>query len=36
MDAYCLTDYGDNGIEKFALKVLDVVYEVDPGTTPSW
>ena len=31
MDAYCLTDYGDNGIEKFALKVLDVVYEVDPG-----
>ncbi len=31
MDAYCLTDYGDNGIEKFALKVLDVVYEMDPG-----
>lgn len=31
MDAYCLTDYGDNGIEKFALKVLDVVYDIDPG-----
>ncbi len=31
MDAYCLTDYGDNGIEKFALKVLDVVYDMDPG-----
>jgi hypothetical protein len=31
MEAYCLTDYGDNGIEKFELKVLDVVYEMDPG-----
>ncbi len=31
MDAYCLTDYGDGGIEKFALKVLDVVYNIDPG-----
>ncbi|MBP7050781.1 MAG: hypothetical protein KBE65_07190 [Phycisphaerae bacterium] len=30
MDAYCLTDYG-NGIEKFALKVLDVVHDIDPG-----
>ena len=25
MAAYCLTDYGEAGIEKFALKVLDVV-----------
>ncbi len=31
MEAYCLTDYGDAGIEKFELKVLDVVYEMDPG-----
>jgi len=31
MDAYCLTDYGQAGIEKFALKVVDVVHNVDPG-----
>ncbi len=31
MEAYCLTDYGENGIEKFELKVLDVVYDMDPG-----
>ncbi len=31
MEAYCLTDYGDAGIEKFELKVLDVVYNIDPG-----
>ena len=31
MDAYCLTDYGQAGIEKFALKVLDVVRDFDPG-----
>ncbi len=31
MDAYCLTDYGQAGIEKFALKVLDVVRNIEPG-----
>ena len=31
MEAYCLTDYGDAGIEKFGLEVVDVVYNVDPG-----
>lgn len=31
MDAYCLTDYGQAGIEKFALKVLGVVRDIDPG-----
>jgi hypothetical protein len=31
MEAYCLTDYGENGVEKFELKVLDVVYNIDPG-----
>lgn len=34
MPAYCLTDYGENGIEKFELKVLDVVYgirDLEPG-----
>lgn len=31
MEAFCLTDYGDAGIEKFALKVMDVVRDVEPG-----
>ena len=34
MPAYCLTDYGENGIEKFEMKVLDVVYgirDLEPG-----
>ncbi|MFN2222528.1 MAG: hypothetical protein ACK2UH_08260, partial [Candidatus Promineifilaceae bacterium] len=31
MDAYCLTDYGQAGIEKFALKVVDVIRDIDPG-----
>jgi hypothetical protein len=34
MPAYCLTDYGENGIEKFELKVLDVVHgirDLEPG-----
>jgi hypothetical protein len=31
MEAYCLTDYGDAGIEKFGLEVVDVVYNSDPG-----
>lgn len=31
MEAYCLTDYGEAGIEKFALKIIDVVHNMDPG-----
>lgn len=31
MDAYCLTDYGVAGIEKFSLKVLNVIRDFDPG-----
>ena len=31
MEAYCLTDYGEAGIEKFALKVVDVVRDMEPG-----
>lgn len=31
MEAYCLTEYGLAGIEKFALKVIDVVRNVEPG-----
>ncbi len=31
MDAYCLTDYGEAGVEKFALKVVDIVRDIDPG-----
>jgi hypothetical protein len=34
MPAYCLTDYGEKGIEKFELKVIDVVYgirDLEPG-----
>jgi len=31
MDAYCLTDYGTGGIEKFGLKILKVVRDIEPG-----
>jgi len=31
MEAYCLTEYGSAGIEKFGLKVVDVVRDVEPG-----
>ncbi len=31
MDAYCLTEYGVAGIEKFDMKVVDVVHNVSPG-----
>jgi hypothetical protein len=31
MDAYCLTDYGTAGIEKFALKVVNVIHNYEPG-----
>jgi len=31
MEGYCLTEYGIDGIEKFELKVIDVVRDFDPG-----
>ncbi len=31
MEAYCLTDYGEAGIEKFALKVVKVIRDFEPG-----
>ncbi len=31
MEAYCLTDYGVNGIEKFALEVVNVIHDIEPG-----
>lgn len=31
MKAYCLTEYGIAGIEKFAMEIVDVVRNVDPG-----
>ncbi len=31
MEAYCLTEYGLDGIEKFGLEVVDVVHDIDPG-----
>lgn len=31
MDAYCLTEYGTSGIEKFELKVIDILPDVEPG-----
>lgn len=31
MEAYCLTDYGQDGIERFDLKVLSVIRDFDPG-----
>jgi hypothetical protein len=31
MEAYCLTEYGAAGIEKFAVEVVDVVRNLDPG-----
>ena len=30
-EAYCLTEYGPAGIERFALEVIDVVRGIDPG-----
>ena len=33
MEAYCLTEFGPDGIERFALEVLDVVPDFDPGRT---
>jgi hypothetical protein len=31
MEAYCLTDYGIDGVEKFTLKVVNVMYDYEPG-----
>jgi hypothetical protein len=31
MEAYCLTDYGEAGIEKFAMRVVNVVRDYEPG-----
>ncbi len=31
MEAYCLTEFGLAGIEKFGLEVVDVVRNIDPG-----
>jgi len=31
MEAYCLTEYGLAGIEKFGMEVVDIVRNVDPG-----
>ncbi len=31
MEAYCLTEYGSAGIEKFAMEVLSVVRNISPG-----
>ena len=31
MEGYCLTDYGDAGIEKFALKVVNIIHNYESG-----
>lgn len=31
MDAYCLTEYGTGGVEKFELKVVDILPDIEPG-----
>ena len=31
MSAYCLTDYGVNGVEKFDLEVVNVIHDYEPG-----
>jgi len=31
MPGYCLTEYGEAGIEKFELKVVNVIHEFEPG-----
>ncbi len=34
MEAYCLTEYGTAGIEKFSMKVVDVVRNINPSSGP--
>ena len=31
MEGYCLTEYGPAGVERFALEVVDVVRDIEPG-----
>jgi len=34
MEAYCLTEYGVAGIEKFAMEVVDVIRDINPSSSP--
>jgi hypothetical protein len=34
MEAYCLTEYGVAGIEKFGMKVVDVIRNINPSSSP--
>lgn len=34
MEAYCLTEYGVAGIEKFSMEVIDVVRNINPSSGP--
>jgi len=34
MEAYCLTEYGVAGIEKFDMEVVDVIRDINPSTSP--
>ncbi|MHC4557224.1 MAG: hypothetical protein ACYTFW_08520 [Planctomycetota bacterium] len=34
MEAYCLTEYGIAGIEKFSMEVVDVIRNINPSSTP--
>jgi len=34
MEAYCLTEYGVDGIEKFGMEVVDVVRNINPSSSP--
>jgi len=34
MEAYCLTEYGVAGIEKFGMEVVDIVRNINPSSSP--
>ena len=34
MEAYCLTEYGVAGIEKFGMEVVDVIRNINPSSSP--
>jgi len=34
MEAYCLTEYGIEGVEKFSMEVVDIVRNINPSTGP--
>ena len=34
MEAYCLTEYGIAGIEKFSMEVVDVIRNISPSSSP--